>query len=175
MDLRVLMVVDCCEYSPDATPGRTYALTHLHLGCLFHTGVTAAQVSAWITQAPNLRHYGATYYQDEDEGVRLLEAATNSHLQTLDLTGAPAMPEDFFDPYDEGRQLLSQALRGLPHNLRLTSFGFDEVGDLVGELLLECVETFDRNDLRVQLPLPGNGVGPKLWGWDEAVAPLCFT
>ena len=175
LDLRVLMVVDCCDYSPDATPGRTYALTHLHLGCLFHTGVTAAQVSAWITQAPNLRHYGATYYQDEDEGVRLLEAATNSHLQTLDLTGAPAMPEDFFDPYDEGRQLLSQALRGLPHNLRLTSFGFDEVGDLVGELLLECVETFDRNDLRVQLPLPGNGVGPKLWGWHEAVAPLCFT
>ena len=175
VDLRVLMVVDCCEYSPDATPGRTYALTHLHLGCLFHTGVTAAQVSAWITQAPNLRHYGATYYQDEDEGVRLLEAATNSHLQTLDLTGAPAMPEDFFDPYDEGRQLLSQAVRGLPHNLRLTSFGFDEVGDLIGELLLECVETFDRNDLRVQLPLPGNGVTPKLWGWDEAVAPLCFT
>ena len=175
VDLRVLMVVDCCEYSPDATPGRTYALTHLHLGCFFQTGVTAAQVSAWITQAPNLRHYGATYYQDEDEGVRLLEAATNSHLQTLDLTGAPAMPEDFFDPYDEGRQLLSQALRGLPHNLRLTSFGFDEVGDLIGELLLECVETFDRNDLRVQLPLPGNGVGPKLWGWHEAVAPLCFT
>ena len=175
LDLRVLLVIDCCEYSPDATPGRTYALTHLHLGCLFHTGVTAAQVSAWITQAPNLRHYGATYYQDEDEGVRLLEAATNSHLQTLDLTGAPAMPEDFFDPYDEGRQLLSQALRGLPHNLRLTSFGFDEVGDLIGELLLECSETFDRNDLRVQLPLPGNGVGPKLWGWHEAVAPLCYT
>ena len=175
VDLRVLMVVNCCEYSPDATPGRTYALTHLHLGCLFHTGVTAAQVSAWITQAPNLRHYGATYYQDEDEGIRLLEAATDSRLETLDLTGAPAMPEDFFDPYDEGRQLLSQALRGLPHNLRLTSFGFDEVGDLIGELLLECVETFDRNDLRVQLPLPGNGVTPKLWGWDEAVAPLCFT
>ena len=174
LDLRVLMVVDCCEYSPDATPGRTYALTHLHLGCLFHTGVTAAQVSAWITQAPNLRHYGATYYQDEDEGVRLLEAATNSHLQTLDLTGAPAMPEDFFDPYDEGRQLLSQALRGLPHNLRLTSFGFDEVGDLVGELLLECSEDCNREDLRIEQP-EGRGVGPKLWRWHEAVAPLCFT
>ena len=175
VDLRVLIVIDCCDFSPTATPGRAYALTHLHLGCHFHTGVTAAQVSAWITQAPNLRHYGATYYQDEDEGVRLLEAATNSRLQTLDLTGAPAMPEDFFDPYDEGRQLLSQAVRGLPHNLRLAPFGFDEVGDLIGELLLECVETFDRNDLRVQLPLPGNGVGPKLWGWHEAVAPLCFT
>jgi len=174
VDLRVLMVVDCCEYSPDATPGRTYALTHLHLGCLFHTGVTAAQVSAWITQAPNLRHYGATYYQDEDEGVRLLEAATNSHLQTLDLTGAPAMPEDFFDPYDEGRQSLNQALRGLPHNLRLTSFGFDEVGDLVGELLLECSEDCNREDLRIEQP-EGRGVGPKLWRWHEAVAPLCFT
>ena len=40
LDLRVLMVVDCCEYSPDATPGRTYALTHLHLGCLFPVSYT---------------------------------------------------------------------------------------------------------------------------------------
>ena len=124
LDLRVLLVIDCCEYSPDATPGRTYALTHLHLGCLFQTGVTAAQFSAWITQAPNLRHYGATYYQDEDEGIRLLETATGSHLETLDLTGAPAMPEDFFDPYGEGRESLNQAVRGLPENLRLAPFWF---------------------------------------------------
>ena len=124
VDLRVLLVIDCCDYSPTPTPGRTYALTHLHLGCLFHTGVTAAQVSAWITQAPNLRHYGATYYQDEDEGIRLLETATGSHLETLDLTGAPAMPEDFFDPYGEGRESLNQAVRGLPENLRLAPFWF---------------------------------------------------
>ena len=174
VDLRVLMVVDCCEYSPDATPGRTYALTHLHLGCLFHTGVTAAQVSAWITQAPNLRHYGATYYQDEDEGVRLLEAATNSHLQTLDLTGAPAMPEDFFDPYGEGRELLRQAVRGLPENLRLAPFGFDEVGELVGEILLECSEDCNREDLRIEQP-EGRGVTPKLWDWREVVRTLCYT
>ena len=175
LDLRVLMVVDCCEYSPDATPGRTYALTHLHLGCLFHTGVTAAQVSAWITQAPNLRHYGATYYQDEDEGIRLLEAATDSRLETLDLTGAPAMPEDFFDPYGEGRELLRQAVRGLPENLRLTPFGFDEVAELVGEILLECFEDDNRNDLRIVQPVAGRGVKPKLWRWHEAVAPLCYT
>ena len=124
VDLRVLLVIDCCEFSPTATPGRTYALTHLHLGCLFQTGVTAAQFSAWITQAPNLRHYGATYYQDEDEGIRLLETATGSHLETLDLTGAPAMPEDFFDPYGEGRESLNQAVRGLPENLRLAPFWF---------------------------------------------------
>jgi hypothetical protein len=124
LDLRVLLVIDCCEFSPTATPGRTYALTHLHLGCLFQTGVTAAQFSAWITQAPNLRHYGATYYQDEDEGIRLLETATGSHLETLDLTGAPAMPEDFFDPYGEGRESLNQAVRGLPENLRLAPFWF---------------------------------------------------
>ena len=160
LDLRVLMVVDCCEYSPDATPGRTYALTHLHLGCFFQTGVTAAQFSAWITQAPNLRHYGATYYQDEDEGIRLLEAAAGSHLETLDLTGAPAMPEDFFDPYGEGRESLNQAVRGLPENLRLAPFGFDEVGELVGEILLECSEDCNREDLRIEQP-EGRGVGPK--------------
>ena len=124
LDLRVLLVIDCCDYSPDATPGRTYALTHLHLGCFFQTGVTAAQFSAWVTQAPNLRHYGATYYQDEDEGIRLLETATGSHLETLDLTGAPAMPEDFFDPYGEGRESLNEAVRGLPENLRLAPFWF---------------------------------------------------
>ena len=176
VDLRVLLVIDCCEFSPTATPGRTYALTHLHLGCLFHDGVTAAQFSAWITQAPSLRHFGATYYQDEDEGVRLLEAATNSHLQTLDLTGAPVLEEDMEN--EEGRELLRQAVRGLPENLRLTSFGFDEVGELVGELLLECVEDCNRNDLRVRLPLPSSGVtsvGPKLWGWDRVVSPLCFA
>ena len=173
VDLRVLLVIDCCEFSPTATPGRTYALTHLHLGCLFQTGVTAAQFSAWIQQAPNLRHYGATYYQDEDEGIRLLETATGSHLETLDLTGAPAMPEDFFDPYGEGRETLREAVRGLPENLRLTSFGFDEVGDLVGEILLECVEDDNRNDLRIEQP-EGRGVGPKLWDWRGAVAPLCF-
>ena len=174
VDLRVLMVIDCCEYSPDATPGRTYTLTHLHLGCLFHTGVTAAQFSAWITQAPNLRHYGATYYQDEDEGIRLLETATGSHLETLDLTGAPAMPEDFFDPYGEGRGTLNQAVRGLPENLRLAPFGFDEVGELVGEILLECSEDCNREDLRIEQP-EGRGVGPKLWDWGEAVRPLCYT
>ena len=168
------MVVDCCEYSPDATPGRTYTLTHLHLGCLFHTGVTAAQFSAWVTQAPNLRHYGATYYQDEDEGIRLLETATNSHLQTLDLTGAPALPEDLFDPYSEGREALNQAVRGLPENLRLAPFGFDEVGELVGEILLECSEDCNREDLRIEQP-EGRGVGPKLWDWREAVAPLCYA
>ena len=176
LDLRVLMVIDCCDFSPTATPGRTYALTHLHLGCLFQTGVTAAQFSAWITQAPNLRHFGATYYQDEDEGVRLLEAATNSHLQTLDLTGAPVLEEDMEN--EEGRELLRQAVRGLPENLRLTSCGFDEVGELVGELLLECLEDCNRNDLRVQLPLPGSGVtsvGPKLGRWHEAVSTLCFA
>ena len=174
VDLRVLMVIDCCDFSPTATPGRTYALTHLHLGCQFHTGVTAAQFSAWVTQAPNLRHYGATYYQDEDEGIRLLEAATNSHLQTLDLTGAPAMPEDFFDPYSEGRESLNQAVRGLPENLRLAPFGFDEVGELVGEILLECSEDCNREDLRIEQP-EGRGVGPKLWRWHEAVTPLCYT
>ena len=174
LDLRVLLVIDCCEFSPTATPGRTYALTHLHLGCLFQTGVTAAQFSAWITQAPNLRHYGATYYQDEDEGIRLLETATGSHLETLDLTGAPAMPEDFFDPYGEGRETLREAVRGLPENLRLAPFGFDEVGELVGELLLECTEDDERNDLRIVQP-EGRGVGPKLWRWHEAVAPLCFA
>ena len=175
LDLRVLLVIDCCEFSPTATPGRTYALTHLHLGCLFFSGVTAAQFSAWITQAPNLRHYGATYYQDEDEGIRLLEAATNSHLQTLDLTGAPGMPEDFFDPYGEGRESLSQAVRGLPENLTLTSFGFAETGELVGELLLECSEDCDRNDLRIVQPDDSRGVWPKLWNWWEVVPPLCFT
>ena len=174
VDLRVLMVIDCCDFSPTATPGRTYALTHLHLGCQFHTGVTAAQFSAWITQAPNLRHFGATYYQDEDEGIRLLEAAANSHLQTLDLTGAPAMPEDFFDPYGEGRESLNQAVRGLPENLRLAPFGFDEVGELVGEILLECSEDCNREDLRIEQP-EGSGVGPKLWRWHEAVTPLCYT
>ena len=174
LDLRVLLVVDCCEYSPDATPGRTYALTHLHLGCLFYTGVTAAQFTAWSQQAPNLRHYGATYHQDEDEGIRLLEAAPDSRLETLDLTGAPAMPEDFFDPYGEGRELLRQAVRGLPENLRLTPFGFDEVAELVGEILLECFEDDNRNDLRIEQP-EGRGVGPKLWDWREAVAPLCYT
>ena len=174
VDLRVLLVIDCCEFSPTATPGRTYALTHLHLGCLFQTGVTAAQFSAWITQAPNLRHYGATYYQDEDEGIRLLETATGSHLETLDLTGAPAMPEDFFDPYGEGREVLRRAVRGLPENLRLTPFGFDEVGELVGELLLECTEDDNREDLRIEQP-EGRGVGPKLWDWREAVTPLCYT
>ena len=173
VDLRVLMVIDCCDFSPTATPGRTYALTHLHLGCQFHTGVTAAQFSAWITQAPNLRHFGATYYQDEDEGIRLLEAATNSHLQTLDLTGAPVLEEDMEN--EEGRELLRQAVRGLPENLRLTSFGFDEVAELVGELLLECVEDCNRNDLRVQPPLPGSGVGPKLGRWHEAFSSLCFA
>ena len=124
LDLRVLLVIDCCEYSPTATPGRTYALTHLHVGCFFYFGVTATQLSAWVQQAPNLRHYGATYYQDEDEGIRLLEAATDSRLETLDLTGAPAMPEDFFDPYGEGRESLNQAVRGLPENLRLAPFWF---------------------------------------------------
>ena len=174
LDLRVLLVIDCCEFSPTATPGRTYALTHLHLGCLFQTGVTAAQFSAWVTQAPNLRHYGATYYQDEDEGIRLLETATGSHLETLDLTGAPAMPEDFFDPYGEGRETLREAVRGLPENLRLAPFGFDEVGELVGELLLECTEDDNRNDLRIEQP-EGRGVGPKLWDWKQAVTPLCYT
>ena len=174
VDLRVLMVIDCCEYSPTPTPGRTYALTHLHVGCMFQSGVTAAQFAAWIQQAPNLRHYGATYYQDEDEGIRLLEAATDSRLETLDLTGAPAMPEDFFDPYGEGRELLRQAVRGLPENLRLAPFGFDEVGELVGEILLECSEDCNREDLRIEQP-EGRGVGPKLWDWGEAVRPLCYT
>ena len=173
LDLRVLLVIDCCEYSPTPTPGRTYALTHLHVGCMFQSGVTAAQFAAWIQQAPNLRHYGATYYQDEDEGIRLLEAATNSHLQTLDLTGAPVLEEDMEN--EEGRELLRQAVRGLPENLRLTSFGFDEVAELVGELLLECVEDCNRNDLRVQPPLPGSGVGPKLGRWHEAFSSLCFA
>ena len=174
VDLRVLMVIDCCEYSPTPTPGRTYALTHLHVGCMFQSGVTAAQFAAWIQQAPNLRHYGATYYQDEDEGIRLLEAATNCQLETLDLTGAPAMPEDFFDPYGEGRGTLNQAVRGLPENLRLAPFGFDEVGELVGEILLECSEDCNREDLRIEQP-EGRGVGPKLWRWHEAVTPLCYT
>ena len=59
--------------------------------------------------------------------------------------------------------------------MRLTPFGFDEVRELVGELLLECTEDDNRNDLRIVQPEPGRGVGPKLWDWREAVAPLCFT
>ena len=84
------------------------------------------------------------------------------------------MPEDFFDPYGEGRELLRQAVRGLPENLRLAPFGFDEVGELVGEILLECSEDCNREDLRIEQP-EGRGVGPKLWDWGEAVRPLCYT
>ena len=84
------------------------------------------------------------------------------------------MPEDFFDPYGEGRESLNQAVRGLPENLRLAPFGFDEVGELVGELLLECTEDDERNDLRIEQP-EGRGVGPKLWDWREVVRTLCYT
>ena len=173
LDLRVLLVIDCCEYSPTATPGRTYALTHLHVGCLFYFGVTATQLSAWVQQAPNLRHFGATYYQDEHEGNRLLEAAAGSHLETLDLTGAPVLEEDMED--EEGRELLRQAIRGLPENLTIAPFGWPEdLGAYVEEILSDLVEECNRSDLRIEDP-EGRGVGPKLWDWREAVAPLCFT
>ena len=173
LDLRVLLVVDCCEYSPTATPGRTYALTHLHVGCLFYFGVTATQLSAWVQQAPNLRHFGATYYQDEHEGNRLLEAAAGSQLETLDLTGAPVLEEDMED--EEGRELLRQAIRGLPENLTIAPFGWPEdLGAYVEEILSDLVEECNRNDLRIEDP-EGRGVTPKLWDWREAVAPLCFT
>ena len=85
----------------------------------------------------NLRHYGATYYQDEDEGIRLLEAATASTLATLDKRST-CHAEDFFDPYGEGRIAPPSRSTQLPENLRLAPFGFDEVGELVGEILLEC-------------------------------------
>ena len=174
VDLRVLLVVDCCEYSPTATPGRTYALTHLHVGCLFYFGVTATQLSAWVQQAPNLRHFGATNYQDEHEGNRLLEAAAGSHLETLDLTGAPVLEEDMEN--EEGRELLRQAIRGLPENLTIAPFGWPEdLGAYVEEILSDLVEECNRNDLRIEDPEESRGVGPKLWGWREAVAPLCFT
>ena len=174
VDLRVLLVVDCCEYSPTATPGRTYALTHLHVGCLFYFGVTATQLSTWVQQAPNLRHFGATYYQDEHEGNRLLEAAAGSHLETLDLTGAPVLEEDMEN--EEGRELLRQAIRGLPENLTIAPFGWPEdLGAYVEEILSDLVEECNRNDLRIEDPEESRGVGPKLWGWREAVAPLCFT
>ena len=173
VDLRVLLVVDCCEYSPTATPGRTYALTHLHVGCLFYFGVTATQLSTWVRQAPNLRHFGATYYQDEHEGNRLLEAAAGSHLETLDLTGAPVLEEDMEN--EEGRELLRQAIRGLPENLTIAPFGWPEdLGAYVEEILSDLVEECNRSDLRIEDP-EGRGVGPKLWDWREAVAPLCFT
>ena len=173
VDLRVLLVVDCCEYSPTATPGRTYALTHLHVGCLFYFGVTATQLSAWVQQAPNLRHFGATNYQDEHEGNRLLEAAAGSHLETLDLTGAPVLEEDMEN--EEGRELLRQAIRGLPENLTIAPFGWPEdLGAYVEEILSDLVEECNRSDLRIEDP-EGRGVGPKLWDWREAVAPLCYT
>ena len=173
VDLRVLMVIDCCDYSPTPTPGRTYALTHLHVGCLFQTGVTAAQFTAWIQQAPNLRHYGATYYQDEDEGIRLLEAAAGSHLETLDLTGAPVLEEDMEN--EEGRESLRQAIRGLPENLTIAPFGWPEdLGAYVEEILSDLVEECNRSDLRIEDP-EGRGVGPKLWRWHEAVSTLCFA
>ena len=85
------------------------------------------------------------------------------------------MPEDFFDPYGDGRESLNQAVRGLPENLRLTSFGFDEVGELVSEILLECSEDCNREDLRIVQPDDSRGVWPKLWDWLEVVPPLCYT
>ena len=173
VDLRVLLVVDCCEYSPTATPGRTYALTHLHVGCLFYFGVTATQLSTWVQQAPNLRHFGATNYQDEHEGNRLLEAAAGSHLETLDLTGAPVLEEDMEN--EEGRESLRQAIRGLPENLTIAPFGWPEdLGAYVEEILSDLVEECNRSDLRIEDP-EGRGVGPKLWRWHEAVTPLCYT
>ena len=173
VDLRVLLVVDCCEYSPTATPGRTYALTHLHVGCFFYFGVTATQLSAWVQQAPNLRHFGATHYQDEDEGIKLLQAATNSHLETLDLTGAPALEEDV-EMWAGNDNEIRQAVSGLPENLRLTPFGGFESGEQVGRMLSDLRVECNRFDLDVIEPDTGN-LEPRLWDWREAVRPLCYT
>ena len=173
LDLRVLLVIDCCEYSPTATPGRTYALTHLHVGCFFYFGVTATQLSAWVQQAPNLRHFGATHYQDEDEGIKLLQAATNSHLETLDLTSAPALEEDV-EMWAGDDNELRQAVSGLPENLRLTPFGGFESGEQVGRMLSDLRVECNRFDLDVIEPDTGN-LEPRLWDWREAVAPHCFT
>ena len=173
LDLRVLLVIDCCEYSPTATPGRTYALTHLHVGCLFYFGVTATQLSAWVQQAPNLRHFGATNYQDEHEGNRLLEAAAGSHLETLDLTGAPALEEDV-EMWAGNDNEIRQALSGLPENLRLAPFGGFESGEQVGRMLSDLRVECNRFDLDVIEPDTGN-LEPRLWDWREAVRPLCYT
>ena len=36
--LRILSLVDCDDYVPEPVAGRTYALTHMHNGCLCHAG-----------------------------------------------------------------------------------------------------------------------------------------
>ena len=172
-DLRVLSVIDCCDFSPTPTPDRTYRLTHLHLSCMFQSGVTAAQFAAWIQQAPNLRHYGATSYQDEDEGIRLLQAATNSHLETLDLTSAPALEEDV-EMWAGDDNELRQAVSGLPENLRLTPFGGFMSGEQVGRILSDLRVECNRFDLHVIDP-DTDDLEPQLWDWGEAVRPLCYT
>ena len=112
-------------------------------------------------------------YQDEDEGIRLLRAATNSHLETLDLTGAPALEEDV-EMWAGNDNEIRQAVSGLPENLRLTPFGGFESGEQVGRMLSDLRVECNRFDLDVIEPDTGN-LEPRLWDWREAVRPLCYT
>ncbi len=182
-ELRILWAFGCADFMPMPTPGRTYALTHIHTGLIFDSDCTAATFSAWIDAAPNLRHYSCTHTTPQaEEGIGHLEAAAAAtHLETLELTEWGDQADEPTDTYD-----LKRIMSALPQNLRIAPYGTYPDNALyahaIGDDLRECALLAGREDLEVlkhNYNSRANDEGlmerPMLWDWHEAIKPLCYA
>ena len=183
-ELRIFWAFGCADFMPMPTPGRTYALTHIHTGLIFESDCTAATFSAWIDAAPNLRHYSCTHTTPQaEEGICHLEAAAAAtHLETLELTEWGDQADEPTDTYD-----LKRIMSALPRNLRIAPYGTYPENALyahaIGDDLRECARLAGREDLEVLKhnynsranDIEGLMERPMLWDWHEAIKPLCYA
>ena len=195
-ELRVLWVCDCVNYMPVPTPGREYALTHIHVGYTeerLHTNETYSATpetfSAWIDAAPNLRHYGCThgFCEGDRMGIGFLEAAAAAtNLETLDLAEWGAQDDETTDA-----ARLKRIMSALPPNLRIAPYGAYPGGDpmfdnAIGDALRAAARAAGRMDLEIlkfsttQHALENvfdasSTRRPMLWDWFEAIKPFCYA
>ena len=182
-ELRIFWAFDCADFMPIPTPGRTYALTHIHTGLIIESDCTAATFSAWIDAAPNLRHYSCTHTTPQAEGGigHLEAAAAATHLETLDLT---EWGDQADEPTDTWR--LKRIMSALPRNLRIAPYGTSTENGMypfIGDDLRECARLAGREDLEILKhnynsranDIEGLMERPMLWDWHEAIKPLCYA
>ena len=179
---------------PVPTPGREYALTHIHVGYTeerLHTNETYSATpetfSAWIDAAPNLRHYGCTHGFCDGMGIGFLEAAAAAtNLETLDLAEWGAQDDETTDA-----ARLKRIMSALPPNLRIVPYGAYPGGDpmfdnAIGDALRAAARAAGRMDLEIlkfsttQHALENvfdasSTRRPMLWDWFEAIKPLCYA
>ena len=197
-ELRVLWVFDCLHFMPIPTPGRQYALTHIHIGMFdVDNHQSPATFSAWVDAAPNLQHYGCTngFCESEGLGIDFLEAAADAaNLETLDLYGWGAHLDETNAPTNIER--LDYVMWALPQNLRIAPYGpypgaypgepGDPIDNETGDFLREAARRVGREDLEIlkysTSPRALENVfdasstrRPILWDWFEAIKPLCYA